>query len=91
MAQKSLVFELESFREYLRSESDENAKTPLLHPLFRKLFGEKFKIESDVQLVCDNQSNERAISCLGKSRRYLVATDQKWIYRLLLEEFRYFE
>ena len=47
MAQKSVVFELESFRQYLRSQSNENAKTPLLHPLFRKLFGDKFKIESD--------------------------------------------
>lgn len=48
MPAKSVVFELESFREYLRSDSNEDAKTPLLHPLFKKLFGEKFKIESDV-------------------------------------------
>ena len=48
MPQKSVSDELELFREYLRSDSNEDAKTPLLHPLFRKLFGEKFRIESDV-------------------------------------------
>jgi|GEM_PF-3580361 len=44
MAHKSVVFELESFREYLRSDSNEDAKTPMLYPLFRKFFGEKFTI-----------------------------------------------
>ena len=48
MPQKSVSDELELFREYLRSDSNEDAKTPLLHPLFRKLFGDKFRIESDV-------------------------------------------
>jgi hypothetical protein len=48
MAQKSVSDELELFRQYLRSDSNENAKTPLLHPLFQKLFGYKFRIESDV-------------------------------------------
>lgn len=48
MAQKSFSDELELFRKYLRSESNEDAKTPLLHPLFQKLFWEKFRIESDV-------------------------------------------
>ena len=48
MPQKSVSDELELFRQYLRSESNEDAKTPLLHPLFQKLFGEKFRIESDV-------------------------------------------
>lgn len=48
MAQKNFSDELEKFKQYLRSESNEDAKTPLLHPLFQKLFGEKFKIESDV-------------------------------------------
>ena len=48
MAEKKVSDELELFREYLRSDSNEDAKTPLLHPLFRKLFGDKFRIESDV-------------------------------------------
>jgi hypothetical protein len=40
--------ELQSFREYLQSDRNEDAKRPLLYPLFKRLFGEKFKIESDV-------------------------------------------
>ncbi len=39
--------ELEKFKEYLRKENNEDAKRPLLYPLFHKLFKEKFKIESD--------------------------------------------
>ncbi len=38
--------QLESFREYLRSNNNEDARRPLLYPLFKKLFAEKFKIES---------------------------------------------
>ena len=38
---------LEQFTEYLRSESNEDARRPLLYPLFQKLFSDKFKIESD--------------------------------------------
>ncbi len=48
MAQKTVSDELELFRQYLRSNDNEDAKTPLLHPLFRKLFGDKFSIESAV-------------------------------------------
>lgn len=47
MAVKQVAMELESFREYLRSDKNEDAKTPLLYPLFKKLFGDKFRIESD--------------------------------------------
>jgi len=39
--------ELRKFKEYLRSDSNEDAKRPLLYPLFKKLFGDKLKIESD--------------------------------------------
>ncbi len=39
--------ELNAFKEYLKSDSNEDAKRPLLYPLFRKLFKDKFKIESD--------------------------------------------
>ena len=46
MAQAKVSEELESFRKYLRSVDNEDAKRPLLYPLFKKLFGEKMKIES---------------------------------------------
>lgn len=39
--------ELEDLRQYLRSDLNEDAKRPLLYPLFRKLFKDKFKIESN--------------------------------------------
>ena len=39
--------EIKQLKKYLYSESNENAKRPLLYPFFRKLNKEKFKIESD--------------------------------------------
>jgi len=48
MSTKTLYgLELEKFKEYLRSNSVENARRALLYPLFQKLFKEKFKIEND--------------------------------------------
>ena len=35
--------------QYLQSESNEDARRPLLYPVFRSLFKEKFKIESDAK------------------------------------------
>ena len=39
--------ELQQLRDYLLGSNNEDAKRPLLYPLFQKLFREKFKIESD--------------------------------------------
>ena len=39
--------ELQQLRDYLLSNKNEDAKRPLLYPLFQKLFRDKFKIESD--------------------------------------------
>ncbi len=41
--------ELKQLKEYIKSESNENAKSPLLYPLFKKLYKDKFKIESEAQ------------------------------------------
>jgi hypothetical protein len=46
MAQAKAGEELESFKKYLRSVDNEDARRPLLYPLFKKLFGDKMKIES---------------------------------------------
>lgn len=43
---KSFHEELGKFKEYLKSDSNEDSKTPLLYPLFQKLHKEKFFIES---------------------------------------------
>jgi hypothetical protein len=47
--QRQIVYadELQQLRDYLRSDSNEDAKRPLLYPLFQRLFKDKFKIESD--------------------------------------------
>ena len=48
MAKKiSYSDELKKLKEYLKSESSEDAKRHLLYPLFKKLYGNKFYIESD--------------------------------------------
>jgi len=39
--------ELKQLKEYIKSDNNEDAKRPLLYPLFKKLFKDKFKIESD--------------------------------------------
>jgi len=39
--------ELRKLKEYIKSESNEDAKRPLLYPIFKKMFGEKVKTESD--------------------------------------------
>ncbi len=39
--------EIKQLKNYLYSESNEDAKRPLLYPLFQKLYRDKFKIESD--------------------------------------------
>ena len=49
MAKITYTEELKKFREYLRSESNEDAKRPLLYPLFQKLNKDRFKIESDAR------------------------------------------
>jgi hypothetical protein len=46
MALQKFSDELELFKKYLRSTDNEDARRPLLYPLFKKLFGDKMKIES---------------------------------------------
>jgi len=41
--------ELSNLKEYLLSESSEDAKRPLVYPFFQKLFGKDFKVESDAE------------------------------------------
>ena len=47
MAQSQFGNEIELFKHYLKSDSNENARSPYLYPLFQKLFKDKFKTESD--------------------------------------------
>jgi hypothetical protein len=67
MAKTSVGVELQKFTEYLRSESNEDAKRADLFPLFKKLFKDKVKSESDAhgadvyvegKLIVECKSNE---------------------------------
>lgn len=66
MAQTKVSDELELFKKYLRSADNEDARRPLLYPLFKKLFSDKMKIESaacgadvyiDGQLIVEAKSD----------------------------------
>ena len=66
MAQTKITDELELFKKYFRSADNEDARRPLLYPLFKKLFGDKMKIESaacgadvyiDGQLIVEAKSD----------------------------------
>lgn len=48
MAKKTYHQELHSLQKYIESNENEDAKRQLLYPLFTKLFGNKFSIESAV-------------------------------------------
>jgi hypothetical protein len=41
--------ELDNLKEYVVSKSNEDAKRPLIYPFFKRLFGKKFKVESDAE------------------------------------------
>jgi hypothetical protein len=43
------MIELQGIRKYITSDLNEDAKRPLIYPLFKKLFADKFKIESDAE------------------------------------------
>ena len=46
MAKQQFSDELELLKKYIQSSDNEDAKRPLLFPLFRKLFKDKFLTES---------------------------------------------
>ncbi|MFN8258083.1 MAG: hypothetical protein U0W24_20505 [Bacteroidales bacterium] len=45
--QANFTEEKNKLKQYLKSDSNEDAKRPLIYPLFHKLYKDKFKIESD--------------------------------------------
>lgn len=49
--------ELQQFKNYILSESTESAKDHYVFPLFQKLFGNKFKKETDAQDALLNEMN----------------------------------
>lgn len=66
MAKQKYSDEEEDLRKYIQSPSSENAKTMYLHPIFKKIFKDKFKIETDAneadgyvegQLIIETKTN----------------------------------
>ncbi|MDX2049027.1 MAG: hypothetical protein SFU87_19730 [Chitinophagaceae bacterium] len=58
MAGPSFSEELDQLKQYISSDDNEDAKRPLLYPLFKRLFKEKFKIESNAfgaDVYCEGQ------------------------------------
>ena len=58
MANPAFGEELEQLKQYITSDDNEDAKRPLLYPLFKKLFKDKFKIESNAfgaDVYCEGQ------------------------------------
>lgn len=66
MAKKSHGIELENFRQYIASDLNEDAKRHLLYPIFKSIFKDAMRIESDAkgadvyiegQLIVESKSN----------------------------------
>lgn len=71
MAKKSYSDELESFKEYLRSPDNEDAKRPLIYPLFKKLFPDKFKIESNAKNADVYVEGQLIVECKTDASQWL--------------------
>lgn len=71
MAKKSYGEELESFKEYLRSPDNEDAKRPLIYPLFKKLFPDKFKIESNAKNADVYVEGQLIVECKTDASQWL--------------------
>lgn len=69
--QKSYSDELESFKEYLRSPDNEDAKRPLIYPLFKKLFPDKFKIESNAKNADVYVEGQLIVECKTDASQWL--------------------
>lgn len=79
---KKLSFgeELEHIRQYLISSSNEDAKRKLAYPLFAKLFGDKFRTESDAQGADGYVEGKFVLELKSKSQDWLAGFYQALHY-----------
>ncbi len=68
---KEFEKELNSVKEYLQSDANEDAKRPLIYPLFKKVFGKKFKIESDAAGADTYIEGELVVELKSKQSQWL--------------------
>lgn len=73
--------ELESLKDYIRSESKENAKRDLLFPLFKKLFKDKVKSESDAAGADVYVEGQLIVECKSDHSQWLEGFYQALHYR----------
>ncbi len=77
---KDLKKELEGFQEYLKSDASEDAKRPLIYPLFKALFGSKFKIESAAANADTYIEGELVVELKSKRSQWLQGFYQSLHY-----------
>lgn len=68
---KEFEAELNGIKEYLLAEGNEDSKRPLIYPLFKKLFKEKFKIESDAEGADTYIKGELVVELKSKKNQWL--------------------
>ncbi len=71
MAKTSTGEELQKFTDYLRSESNEDAKRADLFPLFKKLFKDKVKSESDAHGADVYVEGKLIVECKSSESQWL--------------------
>ncbi|KAB2849645.1 MAG: hypothetical protein F9K42_07150, partial [Ignavibacterium sp.] len=63
--------ELQGIKEYLQSNANEDAKRPLIYPLFKKLYGKKFKTESDASGADTYIEGELVVELKSRKNQWL--------------------
>lgn len=81
MAKSSTGEELQKFTDYLRSESNEDAKRADLFPLFKKLFKDKLKSESDAHGADVYVEGKLIIECKSSESQWLEGFYQALHYQ----------
>lgn len=81
MAKTSTGQELQKFTDYLRSDSNEDAKRADLFPLFKKLFKDKVKSESDAHGADVYVEGKLIVECKSSESQWLEAFYQALHYQ----------
>lgn len=81
MAKPSTGEELQKFTDYLKSESNEDAKRADLFPLFKKLFKDKLKSESDAHGADVYVEGKLIVECKSSESQWLEGFYQALHYQ----------
>jgi hypothetical protein len=78
--EKDFKKELSGISEYLKSDANENAKTHLIYPLFKKLYGKDFKIESEAANADTYIQGKLVVELKSKKSQWLAGFYQSLHY-----------